>query len=334
MNKFQLVIVIGVVALLVGICIAILPLGTMQAVRAVRAVRGVRGVPVGTHQEVDTIADSKDTKSKRLSNFCLNADGNLLVCDETSSVVRVITPKDELKATWKMPFKPQAICARSDGTAIVAGAGKVAIVGKDGKVTKTADISAASKSSKAAGVAAMGDDVFVCAYGGRTGFTVYRFNSKLGGCKEIVKGLRGCCGQQDITSDGKSLYVAECARHRVVKYDRNGKMISSFGKRDRTRVQGFGGCCEPKNLCFGPDGDLYTASSANARVKRYTSDGKFVGVVGSPKSTRGCLRVTIAISKDGSRIYFLDSGKNVIHVMARKATAKSAKTAGTSAGKT
>ena len=326
MNKLQLVIVIGVVALLVGIGIAILPLGIVNIVKAVKAVEAVEPVPAGTHQEVDTIADSKDTKCKRLSNFCMNADGNLLVCDESSSVIRVITPKDELKATWKMQFKPQAICARSDGTAIVAGAGKVAIVGKDGKVTKTADIPTASeRPSSASGVAATKDDVFVCAYGGRTGFTVYRFNSKLDGCKEIVKGLRGCCGQQDITSDGKSLYVAECARHRVVKYDRNGKLISSFGKRDRTGVEGFGGCCEPKNLCFGPDGDLYTASSANARVKRYTPDGKFVGVVGSPKSTLGCLRVTFAINKDGSRIYFLDSGKNVIRVMAR--------TASTTAGK-
>lgn len=321
MNRLQLVIVIGVVALLV-VCIAILPVGTVNAVKAVKA---VKAVPAGTHQEVDTIADSKDTKCKKLSNFCMNADGDLLVCDESSSVVRVITPKDELKATWKMPFKPQVICTRSDGTAVVAGSGKVAIVGKDGKVTNTADIPAASKYSSAAGVAAMGDDVFVCAYGGRTGFTVYRFNSKLGGCKEIVKGLRGCCGQQDITSDGKSLYVAECGRHRVVKYDRNGKMISSFGKRDRTGLEGFAGCCEPKNLCFGPDGDLYTGSSANARIKRYTPDGKFVGVVGSPKSTRGCLRVTLAINKDGSRIYFLDSGKNVIRVMSGTASVATGK---------
>jgi sugar lactone lactonase YvrE len=317
MNKLQLVIVIGVVALLVGICIAILPLGTIPAVRGILA---VQAAPAGTHQEVDTIADSKDTKSKKLSNFCMNADGNLLVCDERSSVVRVITPKDELKATWKMPFKPQAICIRSDGTAIVAGTGKVAIVGKDGKVTKTADIPAASKYSSASGVAAIGDDVFVCAYGGRSGFAVYRFNSKLDDRKEIIKGLRGCCGQQDITSDGKSLYVAECGRHRVVKYDRNGKMIGSFGKRDRAGIEGFGGCCDPKNLRFGPEGDLYTASSTNARVKRYTPDGKFVSVVGSPKYTGGCLRVTIAINKDGSRIYFLDSGKNVIRVLGRKAT--------------
>lgn len=323
MNRFQVLIVIGVVALLVA-CIAILPAGALKAVKTDQP---------GTHQEVDTIADSKDTKSKKLSNFCLNADGNLLVCDESSNTVRVITPKDELKATWKMPFKPQAICSRSDGTAVVAGAGKVAVVAEDGKVTKTADIPAASKYSSASGVAATKDDVFVCAYGGRTGFTVYRFNSKLSSRKEIIKGLRGCCGQQDITSDGKSLYVAENGRHRVVKYDRNGKMISSFGKRDRTGVKGFGGCCEPKNLCFGPDGDLYTGSSTNARVKRYTPDGKFVSVVGSPKSTRGCLRVTLAISKDGSRIYFLDSGKNVIRVMSPKPTAKSGKAAGTPAGK-
>ena len=318
MNKMQLAIVIGVVALLVGICVALFPVEAIQTVQAAQS---------STHEEIGTIAASKDTKCKRLSNFCMNADGNLLVCDEAGGVVRVITPKDELKATWKMPFQPQAICARSDGTAIVAGRGKVAVVGKDGKVTKTGEIPSASRYSSAAGAATIGDDVFVCAYGGRTGFSVYRFNSKLGDRKEIVKGLRGCCGQQDITSDGKSLYVAECARHRVVKYDRNGKMISSFGKRDRTGVEGFGGCCEPKNLCFGPDGDLYTGSSANARIKRYTPDGKFVCIVGSPKSTRGCLRVTLAISKDGSRIYFLDSGKNVIRVMGGKASAKTSKTA-------
>ena len=266
-----------------------------------------------THQQTATLGATKATKAQELTNFCMNSDGDLLACDGAGCVVRVIGEGDQLKAVWKLPFAPQAIATRPDGSMIVAGPGKVVILDKPGATVKSADVPAAQNSARSPGAAVLGDDIFVCARA-NTGFSIYRFDQELAGAKEVVSGLRGCCGCLDIQSDGKSLYACENAYHHVVRYDRDGKKLSEFGKNDPKTLEGFGGCCEPKNVTFGANGDVYTSESANCRIKRYSADGKCT-LIGMVKSKQGCLQVTIAVSKDGSKVYFLDSGENIIRVL-------------------
>ena len=118
--------------------------------------------------------------------------------------------------------------------------------------------------------------------------------------------------------DGQ-LWVAENGRHRVTRYDRQGKVLSHFGNRDRKAADGFGGCCEPKNFRLGPGGELYTAESGPpVVVKRFTPEGKLLGVVGLPKFKTGCVRVTVEVSHDGRKVFVLSSGENAIHVLADK----------------
>ena len=266
-----------------------------------------------THKQTGIIGASPATKAGLLSNFCMNADGDLLACDEQARVVRVITPEDQLKATWKVPFTPQGIAVRADGSTVVAGPGKVALLDKTGAILKNADVPGAKNSARSPGAAALGDDIFVCARS-NSGFTVFRFDKDLAGAKAIVTGLRGCCGCLDIQSDGKALHLCENAFHHVIRCDRDGKKLSEFGKNDPKTLEGFGGCCEPKNVTFGPNGDMYTAESDQCRIKRYSADGKCT-LVAMVKSKQGCLQVSIAVSKDGSKVYFLDSGANVIRVL-------------------
>jgi hypothetical protein len=106
--------------------------------------------------------------------------------------------------------------------------------------------------------------------------------------------------------------------HSVERYDRDGKKLSRFGKRDRKSADGFGGCCEPKNLRFGLNGEIYTCESGPpVAIKRFTPDGKFLGVVGVPEYKTGCVRVTVEVSRDGDRVFVLSPGENAIHVLAR-----------------
>ena len=111
----------------------------------------------------------------------------------------------------------------------------------------------------------------------------------------------------DIQARDGELWVAENARHRVIRYDRDGKELASFGKRDRTASNGFGGCCEPKNLRFGPDGDIYCSQSESPTVvKRFTPKGEFRGVVTLADFKCGCARVTVELSQDRREVYVLD----------------------------
>jgi sugar lactone lactonase YvrE len=152
------------------------------------------------------------------------------------------------------------------------------------------------------------------------GFDVWRTDDRFENAKKIVTGLRGCCGQMDVQANENGVYVAENARHRVCLYDREGEMLREWGSRARTGIEGFGGCCNPMNVAFGANNDVYTAESTTGRVKRHSPAGELLGLVGSVEIVPGCKKVSIAVSPDGSRVYMLDITRT--HIVMMKTTAE------------
>jgi len=360
----------------------------------------------GTHEEVSVIEPVSDFGPNAIHNFCLNLDGNLLVCcggdRETyvrdpknprgytvekvaePSEIRVVRPDGQLVAKWKLDSQPQAICVHRDGTIFVAGDGRVLKLSGEGKVLAAVDSPAVAGPAKpeavepegdaaeeektvapseqtesksllqvlidaivgaepaeaelseeqkkamekmlkrrrreVTGIAVTDQDVFVaCPARQGFGYCVWRMDHDLQNAEQIVDGLRGCCSQMDIQAKDGELWVPENGCHRVLRYDRDGKQLASFGKRGRKKPSEFGGCCEPKNLRFGPDGSLYLSESGPPMVvKRFSPDGEFQGVVGMPSFQTGCVRVTVEVSSDGDRVYVLNTDGNKIHVLADK----------------
>ena len=290
-----------------------------------------------THADKGLIGKARDTRSKSLSSFCLDLNDNIVACDQADNCLRRISPEDKLLSKWTFDFAPQVVACRADGTLVVAGSGRVALLDSAGKVlisvslpippmpairggtlSKTEIADRIRSMSAASAVGVMGDDIFVCARA-NTGFNVYRMNSRLEGITPIIKGLRGCCGQMDVTAKGGTLYVAANCESKVVSYDRDGRKTGAFGK-DKANADGyFNGCCEPKNVCVGPDGSLYVAESAQCCINRFSTDGKLLDRVGVVKGITGCVRVTVAVNRDASLVYMLDTDKNVIHALARNA---------------
>jgi len=172
------------------------------------------------------------------------------------------------------------------------------------------------------GLTAGDTDVFVC--GGTPdgfGYSVWRMDHDLKNPQLIVKDLRGCCGQMDIQAAGDRLWIPVNGEHKVKCYDRDGKELLKFGKRDRKKAEGFGGCCEPKNVRITRDGTIFTAESGPpVVVKHFDASGKLLGVVALPEYSSGCVRVTVAASPDESEIYLLNTGEHSIHVFADKRT--------------
>ena len=170
------------------------------------------------------------------------------------------------------------------------------------------------------GLTANDADVFVC--GGMPegfGYSVWRLDHDLQNPQLIVKDLRGCCGQMDIQAEGDRLWIPVNGEHKVKCYDRDGKELLKFGKRDRKKAEGFGGCCEPKNVRIAGDGSIYTAESGPpVVVKRFDPAGKLLGVVALPEYASGCVRVTVAASPDESEVYLLNTGEQSIYVFADK----------------
>ncbi|MGI9428971.1 MAG: hypothetical protein ACR2NM_09955, partial [Bythopirellula sp.] len=173
--------------------------------------------------------------------------------------------------------------------------------------------------SKIASISAARGEVFVATGAAQGyGYDVYRFDENLENPEKVVTQLRGCCGQMDVQACEAGLFVAENSRHQVRHFDREGEKLNAWGSRARSGVRGFGSCCNPMNVAFGPDGTVYTAESNSGRIKRFSAEGELMELIGSVELVPGCKKVSIAVTKDHKRVYMLDITRNHIIVMEAK----------------
>ncbi len=283
-----------------------------------------------SHKEIGTIGSTPESRFKRLVAFCMDNDGNLLACDAEARVIRKTDPEGKKLSDWKLNFAPYCIDVYDDGSVYVAGQAIVARLNDHGRVLKT--VRSDGKifpDGKPSGITVTEKDVFLGVGFGwsmRSRSSIVRFDRDLENPKIIARDLRGCCQRLDLVAKDGVLYVAENTRYRVVRFDREGNVLSSWGSNDRVRLEGFGSCCNPMNLCFGPGGELYTAESGLGRIKRYTPEGKFLGLIGyvgvdrfsrAGRLAASCSNITLAVNKNASRIYVLDFKNNLIRVLAK-----------------
>jgi hypothetical protein len=169
-----------------------------------------------------------------------------------------------------------------------------------------------------ASVSAVGDKVYLATNDSAGyGFSVWMTSDSFAEATKVVGGLRGCCGQMDVQASADGIYVAENARHRVACFDDAGELTREWGGRisDDSDLDGFGSCCNPMNLAFGPDGNVYTAEDNTGRIKCYTPDGKLLSHVGHADLVPGCKKVSIGVSRDGEHVYMLDITRNhIVHM--------------------
>jgi hypothetical protein len=99
-------------------------------------------------KEVNVIQVTDAHNPDALKNFCLNKDGNLLVCiagtgnssnPKNASGLRVYSPKGELLRTMPLAIKPDAVCVASDGSIFTAGEGRLLKLDAEGKVLASAE---------------------------------------------------------------------------------------------------------------------------------------------------------------------------------------------------
>lgn len=291
-----------------------------------------------SHKEVDPL----QIEFGRLSALRLHTDGNLLACDAEANQIKVICPEGKQVDTIKLEFAPEAIDVAADGTIYCGGQGQLAKLDRHGRLLKTAELPkkedppagekrrGSSRKNRVSGIAVSGRDLFV-AYGAgwslRSKSMLFRFSVELDDRQLIAKDLRGCCQRCDIVARDGVAYVAENARYQVVSYNRSGEVLGRWGGKNRKGLEGFGACCNPMNLCFDARGVLYTAESGLGRVKRYSTGGKFlslVGYVGVDRFSRAggfaasCSNIAIAVTPDGKRVYVMDYKNNCIRVLQQK----------------
>lgn len=310
-----------------------------------------------THEEIDPIKIELG-KNGKIETMAMDSDGRLLLgvswgeSPDTglqrasprgngpnekvagrSYTIRVVTPDGKIAKSIDLKSPPKMIHGAANGDIYVCGGGSITQFDSAGKVLQSLAFSSLGKEyedAHASGITVNKSSVFVALGFGfslRATEDIARLDRDLKNGKVIVTRQYGCCSHIDLETDGDVLLIAENSRHRVNRYDATGKLLSTWGRRDRSGIEGFAACCNPVNFDTGPGGDLYTAESGIGRVKRYTPAGKFLGLVGYVDTTKfdrgsrlaamSCY-IPVEVSADGDRVYIMDVRANYIRVLARK----------------
>lgn len=112
------------------------------------------------------------------------------------------------------------------------------------------------------------------------------------------------------------LRVANTGKHRIETYTRRGELQSFWGKTGYG-VEGFCGCCNPISFTLLPDGRYVTCEKGLTRVKIYSRDGTFNGLVAGPDQFAehdaicseygtGCTHGGMDVAADVDGVYVLD----------------------------
>jgi hypothetical protein len=185
-----------------------------------------------------------------------------------------------------------------------------------------------ARMKKATGLTATSKDVFVSVPSlAGSGYDIYRMSHDLTAPEVVKEQVRGCCGQLDIQSIGNDLVVAENCNFKVAIYDRAGKSIRNFGDRNNDpkkpdcNLTGWGSCCNPMNVRCLNNGEILVAESSIGHMKRYSSEGEFLGIVGTAKIAGGCKHVAVARDDANDWYFMMNTTANNIAVLVPKSQA-------------
>ena len=126
------------------------------------------------------------------------------------------------------------------------------------------------------------------------------------------------------------LRVANPGRLRIDTFTQDGAYEFSWGEASNG-IEGFCGCCNPAALAVLPDGGFITAEKGLMRVKHYSSDGGFLGVVAGPKELQVSMQpkvcktpedcqpdaLDVAVDNTG-RVYVLDTHQARVRIFVPK----------------
>ncbi len=248
--------------------------------------------------------------------------------------VRKFSAAGDSLAGIDLAAEPRCLTVAGDGNVYIGFSDHVEVYTAEGQLKANWD----SLGSHAilTGVAVWKDDIFVADAGNRI---VVRYNKSgeiLGriGEKDPDRNIPGFVIPSAyfdlvVSKDGL-LRVVNPGRLRVEAYTFNGDFEFSWG-RASVDIDGFCGCCNPVNIAVLPEGGFITCEKGLIRVKVYSAEGAFTGVVAGPEqlAPAGTSRICtlpeecqsggfdVAVDSNG-RILILDTIKNVVRIFTEK----------------
>ena len=119
-----------------------------------------------------------------------------------------------------------------------------------------------------------------------------------------------------VVGEDDTVHIVNPGAHQIEVYDPDGSLRWTWGEGSQ-EAEGFCGCCNPTDIALLPGGEYVTSEKGIPRVKIYSSNGHFEGmVVGHEGLSQGVVGLDIAAYPDG-RIAVLDRGIKAVRVFQR-----------------
>ncbi|MFA5975381.1 MAG: tetratricopeptide repeat protein [Elusimicrobiota bacterium] len=100
-----------------------------------------------------------------------------------------------------------------------------------------------------------------------------------------------------------ALFISDRGNDRVIKIDRQGKLLKEFGKEELSNPQG---------LACSTQGVLFVANTGNSRFDAFNHQGLFQFSGGEKGSERSQMKTPVSIAWDKDRLYVADPGNRKI----------------------
>ncbi len=215
--------------------------------------------------------------------FYAAANGLLYVAG--GKAVRILDLSGSEVRSIPCPDSVRAVAVAPDGLIYAAMSDHVEVFDAEGKPVAT--WTSPGGKEWFSGLAAGKDDVYAADAGNRV---VWRYDRKGQvrnriGVKDAARGVPGLVVpspylQVALGRDGL-LRVNNSGRHQIEVYTPEGDLEFHWGKAGGS-IEGFCGCCNPIGFALLPDGRHLTCEKGVPRVKIYSAQGEFEGVVATP----------------------------------------------------
>ncbi len=231
-----------------------------------------------------------------------------------------------LPFTIQLDKEISALSIADDGTLYVGVSDHVEVFDANGQRKSVWETLEPKSIVSSIGIA--GENVFLADAGART---IHHFKTDGTKQKDFGEFVLPSFYFDLAVADENRLKVAHTGKHRLETYDFDGNLLSWWGEFSMKEIEKFCGCCNPVNFALLPDQQGYvTCEKGITRVKQYSNNGNFLGVVAGPeqftKHDLQCDRpdacfnpigLDVAVDSQG-RVLVLDSTTKEIRIFVKK----------------